>query len=155
MDISVMSLSGEATNLSDSEISKFKKNFSGQLLNKDDKDYNEARLIWNGMIDKHPALIAQCINSKDVSLAVKFARNHNLLVSIRGGGHNVAGNAVCNDGLMIDLSLMNNVSVDQIKKTAIVGPGCTLGNADSRQRKTAGRRMPLTRRFVVLDITPG
>jgi FAD/FMN-containing dehydrogenase len=130
MDISVMSLSGEAINLSDSEISTFKKNFSGRPLTKDDRDYNEARLIWNGMIDKHPGLIAQCKNSKDVSHAVKFARNHNLLTSIRGGGHNVAGNAVCDGGLMIDLSLMNNVSVDQKKMTAIVGPGCTLGNAD-------------------------
>jgi len=130
MDISVMSLSGEAINLSDSEISTFKKNFSGRLLTKDDRDYNEVRLIWNGMIDKHPGLIAQCKNSKDVSHAVMFARNHNLLTSIRGGGHNVAGNAVCDGGLMIDLSLMNNVSVDQKKMTAIVGPGCTLGNAD-------------------------
>ena len=135
MDISVMSLSGEATNLSDSEISTFKKNFSGQLLNKDDKDYNEARLIWNGMIDKHPALIARCKNSKDVSLAVKFAQNHNLLVSIRGGGHNVAGNAVCESGLMIDLSLMNNVSVNQKDMTAVVEPGCTLGNADQATQK--------------------
>ena len=131
----IMSLSGEATNLSDSEISSFKKNFSGSLLNKNDKEYNEARLIWNGMINKHPALIARCKNSKDVSLAVKFARNHNLLVSIRGGGHNVAGNSVCDDGLMIDLSLMNNVSVDQKKMTAIVGPGCTLGNADLETQK--------------------
>jgi len=130
-----MSLSGEATNLSDSEISSFKKNFSGSLLNKNDKEYNEARLIWNGMINKHPALIARCKNSRDVSLAVKFARNHNLLVSIRGGGHNVAGNAVCDDGLMIDLSLMNNVSVDQKKMTAILGPGCTLGNADLETQK--------------------
>jgi len=131
----IMSLSGEATNLSDSEISSFKKNFSGSLLNKNDKEYNEARLIWNGMINKHPALIARCKNSRDVSLAVKFARNHNLLVSIRGGGHNVAGNSVCDDGLMIDLSLMNNVSVDQKKMTAILGPGCTLGNADLETQK--------------------
>lgn len=131
----IMSLSGEATNLSDSEISSFKKNFSGSLLNKNDKEYNEARLIWNGMINKHPALIARCKNSRDVSLAVKFARNHNLLTSIRGGGHNVAGNSVCADGLMIDLSLMNNVSVDQKKMTAILGPGCTLGNADLETQK--------------------
>ncbi len=108
-----MSLSGEATILSNSEINSFKKNFSGQLLTKDNKDYDEVRLIWNGMINKHPAFIARCKNSKDVSLAVKFARNHNLLTSVRGGGHNVAGNAVCDDGLMIDLSLMNNVHVDK------------------------------------------
>jgi FAD/FMN-containing dehydrogenase len=135
MSTLIMSLSGEATNVSDSEISTFKKKFSGHLLNKDDKDYNDARLIWNGIIDKHPALIARCKNSKDVSLAVKFARNHNLLVSIRGGGHNVAGNSVCDDGLMIDLSLMNTVSVNQKDMTAVVEPGCTLGNADLATQK--------------------
>ena len=135
MNISIMSLSGEATNFSDPDISSFKKNFSGQLLTKDHKDYNEARSIWNGMINKHPAIIARCKNSSDVSLAVKFARNHNLLTSVRGGGHNVAGNSVCDGGLMIDLSLMNNVSVDQKKMTAIVGPGSTLGNADQEAQK--------------------
>ena len=135
MKNSIMSLSGEAIFLSDLELSSFKKNFSGQLLTKDDKDYNEVRSIWNGMINKHPALIARCKNSKDVSLAVKLARNHNLLTSIRGGGHNVAGNAVCDGGLMIDLSLMNNVSVDQKKMTAVVGPGSTLGNADQETQK--------------------
>jgi FAD/FMN-containing dehydrogenase len=135
MKNSIMSLSGEAMYLSDLEITSFKKNFSGQLLTNDDKDYDEVRSIWNGMINKHPALIARCKNSKDVSLAVKFARNYNLLASIRGGGHNVAGNSVCEGGLMIDLSLMNNVSVDQKKMTAIVGPGSTLGNTDSETQK--------------------
>ena len=135
MNTMFMSLSGEVINLSDSEFSLLKKNFTGQILTKDDKDYDEVRLIWNGMINKRPALIARCKNSKDVSLAVKFARNHNLLTSVRGGGHNVAGNAVCESGLMIDLSLMNNVSVDQKKMTAIVGPGCTLGNADTETQK--------------------
>ena len=135
MNTIIMSLSGELINLSDSDLSSFKKNFNGQLLTNEDKDYNEVRLIWNGMINKHPALIARCKNSKDVSAAVKFARFHNLLTSIRGGGHNVAGNAVCDGGLMIDLSLMNTVSVDQNKMTAIVGPGCTLGNADQETQK--------------------
>jgi hypothetical protein len=135
MDNRIMSLSGEAINISDSEISKFKKSFSGQILTKDDKDYDEVRLIWNRMINKQPGLIARCKTSKDVSLAVKFARNHNLLTSIRGGGHNVAGNSVCEGGLMIDLSLMNSVAVDQKKMTAIVGPGSTLGNTDSETQK--------------------
>jgi FAD/FMN-containing dehydrogenase len=130
-----ISLSGETISLSDTEINLFKKNFSGQLITKDDTDYNETRLIWNGMINKHPALIARCKNSKDVSLAVKFARNNNLLTSVRGGGHNVAGNAVCEGGLMIDLSLMNNISVDQENKTGKVGPGCTLGNTDKATQK--------------------
>ena len=135
MKNSIMSLSGEAMFLSDLDISSFKKNFSGQLLTKDDKDYNVVRLIWNGMINKHPALIARCKNSKDVSLAVKFARNHNLLTSVRGGGHNVAGNSVCEGGMMIDLSLMNKVSVDPQKKIAKVEPGCTLGNTDLETQK--------------------
>jgi FAD/FMN-containing dehydrogenase len=135
MKNSIMSLSGEAMYLSDLEISSFKKNFSGQLLTKEDKDYNEVRSIWNGMINKHPALIARCKNSKDVSLSIKFARNHNLLTSIRGGGHNVAGNSVCEGGLMIDLSLMNKVSVDEKRKIAKVEPGCTLSNADESTQK--------------------
>ena len=135
MKNSIMSLSGEAIFLSDLELSSFKKNFSGQLLTKDDKDYNEVRSIWNGMINKHPALIARCKNSKDVSLAVKFARDHNLLTSIRGGGHNVAGNSVCDGGLMIDLSLMKIISVDPKKKVARVEPGCTLGNTDAETQK--------------------
>ena len=135
MKNSIMSLSGEAMFLADLEFSSFKKNFSGQILTKDDKDYNEVRSIWNGMINKHPALIARCQNSNDVSLAIKFARNHNLLTSVRGGGHNVAGNAVCEGGLMIDLSLMNKVIVDVKRKTAEVEPGCTLSNADEETQK--------------------
>lgn len=135
MNSLIMSLSGEAIKLSNSEISSLKKNFSGQLLTKENKDYNEARLIWNGMINKHPALIARCKNSEDVSLVVKFARNNNLLTSVRGGGHNVAGNAVCDGGLMIDLSLMNNISIDKKKMAAVVEPGCTLGNADEATQK--------------------
>jgi hypothetical protein len=75
-------------------------------------DYDEVRQIWNAMIDRRPALIARCRSPEDVVQAVKFARKHNLLVSVRGGGHNIAGNAVCDDGLMIDLSLMKRVQVD-------------------------------------------
>src|SRR5438105_7101597 len=80
--------------------------FRGPVLLPDSAGYDETRAIWNAMIDRRPALIAQCTNAADVALAVKFARAHNLLVSVRGGGHNIAGNAVCDDGLMIDLSLM-------------------------------------------------
>ena len=135
MKETIISLSGEPINISESDISSFRKYFSGQLLTKADNNYDEVRLIWNGMINKHPAFIARCKNSKDVSLAVKFARYHNLLTSVRGGGHNVAGNSVCENGLMIDLSLMNNVTVDKKNMTAKVGPGCTLGNADAETQK--------------------
>src|SRR5438105_4068749 len=86
--------------------------FQGPVLLPDSAGYDETRAIWNAMIDRRPALIARCTNSADVALAVKFARAHNLILSVRGGGHNIAGNAVCDDGLMIDLSLMRSVRVD-------------------------------------------
>ncbi|RME23099.1 MAG: FAD-binding oxidoreductase, partial [Candidatus Zixiibacteriota bacterium] len=102
----------------------------GELLRPDDAGYDQARSIWNAMIDRRPALIARCTGVADVKLAVNFAREHGLLTAIRGGGHNIAGNAVCDDGLMIDLSLMNSVRIDPEAKLAHVGPGATLGDFD-------------------------
>src|SRR5215208_1308713 len=97
--------------LGKSQVNDFKSHFRGEVLLPDDMNYDEVRQIWNAMIDRKPALIARCVAPEDVSQAVKFARMHNLLISVRGGGHNIAGNAVCNDGLMIDLSLMKNSEV--------------------------------------------
>ena len=93
-------------------IAGLKSTFNGTLLRPGQDGYDQARAVWNGMIDKCPALIARCTGSADVLSAVKFARRHNLLVSVRGGGHNVAGNAVCAGGLMIDLSPMKAIAVD-------------------------------------------
>ncbi len=87
-------------------IDEFKAQLRGDVLLPGDAGYDEVRQIWNAMIDRRPAVIARCTSAEDVVQAVKFAAKHNLLVSIRGGGHNIAGNAVCDDGLMIDLSLM-------------------------------------------------
>jgi FAD/FMN-containing dehydrogenase len=112
-------------------IDGFKTQFQGDVLLPDATDYDEARQIWNAMIDRRPALIARCASPEDVVQAVKFARQHNLLVSIRGGGHNIAGNAVCDDGLMIDLSAMKGVRVDANARRATVEPGCTLGDFDA------------------------
>src|SRR5687768_1057149 len=81
----------------------------GQVLQPGDEGYDAARQIWNGMIDRHPALIARCTGAADVLASVRVAREHGLLVSVRGGGHNVAGLSVCDDGLMIDLSLMKSI----------------------------------------------
>ncbi|MCW3114761.1 MAG: 6-hydroxy-D-nicotine oxidase [Segetibacter sp.] len=89
---------------------------AGKIFIKGDAQYDLARSVWNGMIDKKPAIIVECRNSNDVILAVKFAGKHNLIVSVKCGGHNVAGNAVCNDGLMIDLSLMKEIEVDAENK---------------------------------------
>ena len=93
-------------------IDEFKAHFGERMLLPGDADYDEVRRIWNAMIDRRPAIIARCVSPKDVVHAVKLALKHNLLVAVRGGGHNIAGNAVCDDGLMIDLSLMKNVKVD-------------------------------------------
>lgn len=112
------------------EIDEFKALFGGKVLQSGDADYDGVRQIWNAMIDRRPALIARCTSSDDVVHAVRFARRHDLLVSIRGGGHNIAGNAVCDDGLMIDLSLMKNVHVNPDSRRATVEPGCILADFD-------------------------
>ncbi len=103
----------------------------GTVLVPGDVDYDEARRIWNATIDRTPALIARCVSATDVVEAVRFAREHELLVSVRGGGHNIAGNAVCDDGLMIDLSAMKSVRVDPDTRRASVDPGCTLADVDA------------------------
>jgi FAD/FMN-containing dehydrogenase len=113
--------------LEKASIESLKASLQGELLQHDDETYNSARRVWNGMIDRKPALIARCATQADVIKAVNFARTHRLLVSVRGGGHNVAGNAVCDGGLVIDLSGMKGIQVDPVKRTAQVEAGLTLG----------------------------
>src|SRR5688572_32209519 len=91
--------------------------FRGALLRPTEEGYDETRRVWNGAIDRRPALIARCAGADDVVEAVRFAREQDLLVSVRGGGHAVAGHAVCEGGLMIDLSLMKSARVDQTART--------------------------------------
>ncbi|MGH8092295.1 MAG: FAD-binding oxidoreductase [Chthoniobacterales bacterium] len=112
-------------------IGEFRAHFRGDVLLPGDAAYDEVRQIWNAMIDRQPALIARCTSAQDVVQSVNFAREQELLVSIRGGGHNIAGNAVCDDGLMIDLSLMKSVQVDAKARRANVQPGCTLADFDA------------------------
>jgi hypothetical protein len=102
----------------------------GELLRPGDAGYDSARRIWNGMIDRKPGLIARCAGVADVITSVTFARTHNLLVSVRGGGHGVAGNAVCDGGLLIDLSGMKGIRVDPARRTARAEPGVTWGEFD-------------------------
>jgi len=116
-------------------VDEFKKQFDGDVLLPADSDYDEVRQIWNAMIDRKPGIIARCKSSDDVLKAVNFARENELLVSVRGGGHNIAGNAICDDGLMIDLSLMKHVELDLDRQRAFVGPGCTLGDVDAATLK--------------------
>src|SRR5437868_5230986 len=118
------------TQLQKANIDEFTAHFRDEVLLPDNAVYDEVRQIWNAMIDRRPALIARCTSPEDVVQAVEFARKHTLLVSIRGGGHNIAGNAVCDGGLMIDLSLMKRVQVDPKARRATVEPGCTLADFD-------------------------
>jgi FAD/FMN-containing dehydrogenase len=112
------------------EVEALREQLSGELLGPNDKGYDEARTIWNATIDRRPALIARCTSTSDVQRAVGFARRHQLLLAVRGGGHNIAGNAVCDNGMVIDLSPMKSVRVDKNKKVAEVQPGCTLADVD-------------------------
>ncbi|HEX2099862.1 MAG TPA: FAD-binding oxidoreductase [Candidatus Synoicihabitans sp.] len=100
------------------------------MLTANDDGYDEVRALYNGMIDKRPLLIARCVDVADVMTAVNFGRDHGLLVAIRGGGHNGPGLGSCDDGLVIDLSLMKGVHVDPTRRTVRVAPGCTSGDVD-------------------------
>jgi FAD/FMN-containing dehydrogenase len=105
--------------------------FGGRLIGPDDSDYDEARSLFNAMIDKRPALIARCATAGDVTKAVAFAREHGLPIAIRGGAHNGAGLGSVDDGVVIDLSLMRDVEVDPDARTVRVGGGCTWGEVDA------------------------
>lgn len=129
-NLQVILLNGQEGTLADTLIEEFKSKLLGRLLRAGDPGYDEARTLWNGMIDRKPALIARCAGTADVITGVKFAREHNLLVSVKGAGHNIAGMASSNGSLMIDLSLMNSVRVDPGTRTADVGPGTTLRTLD-------------------------
>jgi FAD/FMN-containing dehydrogenase len=104
---------------------------AGTVLQPHDSDYEQARKVWNGMIDRRPALIVRCGDTTDVPTALRFATQHGLDVAVRGAGHNIAGNAVCNDGLMIDLSALRAVEVDAKQRRASVQPGATLADVDA------------------------
>src|SRR5262245_28604695 len=104
--------------------------FRGSLIRADHADYDIARAVWNGAIDRRPRLIARCVGTADVVRAVRFARDHHLEIAIRGGGHNVAGTAICDDGIVIDLSAMRAVRVDPADRRAWVQGGALWGDVD-------------------------
>ncbi|GHO49085.1 FAD-binding oxidoreductase [Ktedonospora formicarum] len=112
------------------QIEAFKSGLRGELIQRGDVRYNEARKVYNAMIDKHPILIVLCADVSDVIAAVNFGRENNLLVAIRSGGHNAGGLGICENGLVIDLSLIHYTRVDPTAGTALVGGGCTWGDVD-------------------------
>jgi FAD/FMN-containing dehydrogenase len=133
--------SGEVS-LNESDVSAFRSGLKGRLLYAGDDGYDDARTIWNAMIDRHPAMIVQPDNVVDIVSAVNFARENELLLCVKGGGHNIAGNAVCDGGLMIDLSGMNSVTIDKERRIAQVGPGAKLADFD-REAQAYGLATPL------------
>ena len=126
----VLTTRGAACGLDDAVIDAFAVGLRGQVLRPEDAGYDAARTVWNGMVDKRPALIARCLGTADVVSSVRFAREHDLLVSVRGGGHNYAGKSVCENGLMIDLAPMKGIHVDPVQRTARAQTGLRLGEFD-------------------------
>jgi FAD/FMN-containing dehydrogenase len=123
-------------------ISNFRDALRGELLTPSAPDYDDARHVWNAMIDKRPSLIARCAGEADVLRSVQFARDPHLVVAVRGGGHNVSGYATCDGGLLIDLSNLKGLRVDAARRTAIAQPGLRLGEVD-RQTQAFGLATPL------------
>ena len=126
-DLRVVTTDGGDAIVESAAVQKFAESLRGWLLHPGDGGYDDARKVWNGMIDRRPALIARCAGPADVMAAVRFARDHRLLVSVKGGGHNITGNAVCEAGLMIDLSPMKSVRVNPAKRIARAEAGLTWG----------------------------
>src|SRR5271154_3098675 len=111
-------------------IANLREKLRGPLLTPDAPGYDATRKVFNGMVDKRPALIARCTSSNDVVACVNFARDHGVLLSVRGGGHNFAGKAVCEGGLMLDFTLMKDITVDPARQVARAQAGLTLGEFD-------------------------
>jgi FAD/FMN-containing dehydrogenase len=129
--LKVQTFDGAQAAIEGSEIEEFRTNFRGMVLFADDAGYDASRAVWNGMFDRKPAIIARCAETRDIVNAVNFARENRLLLSVKGGGHNSAGSAACDGGLMLDLSPMRRVTVDPQEKTARVDGGALLGDVDS------------------------
>ncbi|MDH0685386.1 FAD-binding oxidoreductase [Achromobacter animicus] len=128
--------------LSSSTLEDLRAAVRGQILSAGDAGYDDARKIWNATVDRRPAVIARCAGPTDVRRAVDYARENQLVVSVRGGGHNIAGTAVCDDGMMIDLSPMKSVRIDPVRARAFVEPGATLSDLD-HEAQAFGLAVPL------------
>ena len=123
------------------DIAGLQDGFRGELIRPEDPGYEDARKVWNGSIDRFPALIARCAGVADVIAAVKFAKDNGLLVAVRGGGHSYPGHSVCDGGLVIDLSLMKGIRVDPEARTVRAQAGALLGELD-RETQAFGLAVP-------------
>src|SRR5262245_64667975 len=125
----------------DDALADLAHHFRGQLIRPGDTQYDAARAVWNGAIDRHPAIVARCTGTADVRAAIRFARERDLVVAVRGGGHNVAGTAACDGGLVIDLSSMKGVWVDPAGRTARAQAGLLWAELD-RETQSFGLAAP-------------
>src|SRR5919107_1608806 len=128
--VDVAGLDGGAVSLAAKQLEDLDRRVKGQVLRAGDQGWNEAVAIWNGMAARLPALVLQPASAHDVAAAVGFARDNGLLLSLKGGGHNIAGTAIAEGGLTLDLSRLREVAVDPDAKVVHVGPGCLLGEVD-------------------------
>ena len=131
-DIQALSLDGDEIILSRADLLDFMSSFQGSVITKEHYDYETARLVWNGVWDKRPALIVFCESPSDIQKAVNFSREQNLLTAIRSGGHSISGKSTCDGGIIIDLSRMRKTNVDLQRKIVTVEAGCTLYDMDSK-----------------------
>jgi FAD binding domain len=152
--IKLTTLKDNTAIISDEVLAAFKSAFSGRVLAPGNDGYDEARRVWNSLIDRQPGLIAQARGLADVVQAVTFARTHGLLVSVRGGGHNVSGSAVCDGGMVIDLREMRAVRVDRKTMTVHVqggGPASRCGSGDAGLRSRHDDRQRIRHRYCWTD----
>jgi FAD/FMN-containing dehydrogenase len=134
-DVRIATKNGNGVVLDDAVVEGFESELRGELMRPGDEGYEEARKLWNGMIDRRPALIVRAADEADVVAAVNFARAHAVLAAVRGGGHNVAGTASADGGLVIDLSAMKEIRVDPERRTVRAGAGVTIGELDAETQK--------------------
>src|SRR5713226_181461 len=116
--------------IDEAAIRKFRTGLRGEVILPGDEGYESARRVWNRKYDKHPGLIVHCAEATDVIRTVDFARNHDLLVAVRGGGHSYAGHAICDGGMVIDLSRMKGIQVDPVRRIARAEAGLTVSEFD-------------------------
>ena len=136
-----MTAIAEGLTLEEPALAEFEAGFRGQVVGRDDPAYDEHRKIWNGSIDRRPALIARCAGVADVISAVKFARQHGLPVAVRSGGHSFPGLSVADDAFVVDLAQLKGVRVDPVERTARVQAGVLLGELD-RETQPFGLAAP-------------
>jgi FAD/FMN-containing dehydrogenase len=134
-DLRIVTLAGAESSLDEADVERFRSSLRGELLRSVDDGYEEARQLWNGVIDRRPALIARCTAVDDVVEAVNFARENDLLLAVRGGGHNVAGTASAEGGLVLDLSAIKDIEVNEEQRTVRAGAGVTIGELDEETQK--------------------